>query len=124
MKGTILLHESDSELRKVVALHLEHLKWRVLQSKTVEFAMRLLEREEPKILISEFDPPYIKKGRLINRFRKINENGSDSILILMVLDHVDRELLDKFKPEIVIHKPFDVRNVSRNINRLLDKRER
>ena len=122
MKGTILLHESDSELRKVVALHLEHLKWRVLQSKTVEFAMRLLEREEPDILIAEFDPPYANKGRLIDRFREINGNTSGSILILMILDHVDRQLLNRYRPEIVVHKPFDVRFVSRNIDRLLDQR--
>jgi DNA-binding response OmpR family regulator len=121
MKGTILLHESDSELRKVVALHLEHLKWRVLQSKTVEFAMQLLEREEPDILIAEFDPPYANKSRLIDRFRDINGNRSKSILILMILDDVDRKALDRYEPEIVVHKPFDVRFVSRNIDRLLDE---
>ena len=122
-KGTILIHESDSDLRKVIALHLEHLEWRVLQSKTVDFAIRLLEREEPDILIAEFDPPYTKKISLIDHFREINGNASESILILMVLNHVEREILNQQKPDIVFHKPFDVRIVSRKIDHLLNKRK-
>jgi DNA-binding response OmpR family regulator len=122
MRGTILLQESDSELRKVIALHMEHCHWRVLQSRTVEFALRLLEREEPDILISEFDPKNSNEAELINRFREIQEDHSRSILIITTLEHVNRKMLNKYQPEIVLHKPFDVRKVSRKIDHLLEKR--
>jgi DNA-binding response OmpR family regulator len=117
MKKTILLLESDSELRKVIALHMERLNWRVLQSKTVEFALQLLERETPDILILELDTPYRMNGMLIDRFRAI-DHGLPGKVVILALEHLNREVVDRYQPDILIYKPFDIRNLSKRVEAL------
>lgn len=128
MKGTILLHESDSELRKVIALHLEGSDWRVLQSKTTAFAKQLLDREDPEILISDYVPHDPSYEALFNCFREEDRESADSIpwdsiLILTTLDRLGEAALERIKPELVIHKPYDVRLMERKIDRLIAARQ-
>ncbi len=120
MKGSILLQESDSELRKALALYLENLDWRVLQSKSKKFAVRLLEKENPVILITELDPAKSKPDDLIKCFRGLNQAQTVSILILTTFEHLGKEIVRQYCPDAILHKPFDVRTVGRKIERLLD----
>ncbi|MEJ2551023.1 MAG: hypothetical protein P8Z42_06560 [Anaerolineales bacterium] len=120
MKGSILLQESDSDLRKVLALYLENLDWRVLQSKTKKFAVQLLEKENPTILITELDPAESKPDDLIKCFRAVNKVRAVSILILTTFEHLGKEIVRQYRPDAILHKPFDVRTVGRKIERLLD----
>jgi DNA-binding response OmpR family regulator len=120
MKKTILLLESDSELRKVIALHMERLNWRVLQSKTMDFALQLLEMETPDILILEMDTPYRMNGVLIDRFRDLDHDPSGKVVIL-ALEHLNREVVERYRPDLLIYKPFDIRNLSQRVKALVEE---
>jgi DNA-binding response OmpR family regulator len=117
MKKTVLLLESDSELRKAIAMHLEGQQWRVLQSKTLDFAIQMLDKESPHVLISELDSPYQMNGILIDRFRERNNNHSGKVVVL-ALEHLKSGIVERYHPDVLIYKPFDIRYLSKKMEAL------
>jgi DNA-binding response OmpR family regulator len=106
----VLILEPDDELRKVLGCHLGRQRWRVLESRTEQEALRLLELENPLVLIVEVEPPGNATEKLLQLFR---ENEVDQkLLIFTTLGRITRELHEKYRPEFVAYKPFDVRWIS------------
>jgi DNA-binding response OmpR family regulator len=122
MKGTILVLESDSELRRVLSLHLEQLKWRVLQSKTVDFALHLLDRDSPDILVVDADSANPRADELVKQFRDHGPEGAPGLVFLTAIDRLGRESLHRCEVDVVLYKPFDVRHLSRKIDSLFEER--
>jgi DNA-binding response OmpR family regulator len=115
---TVLLVETDHQLRRVIAASLELKGLRVLQASDTGFAMRLLEREDPELMILDLNPS-IATEQLVQAF--LDEDGQMSAderprpILITTLDRPDKQRLQEIKPEAVIYKPFDVRYLYRRV---------
>jgi len=118
---TVLLVEPDPQLRRVIAASLEQRGLRVLQATDSGFAIRLLEREDPELLILDLQPSP-STNRLVQTYLDRPPDGDESRPILVTtLDRPDKRWLDEFKPDAVIYKPFDVRYLYRRVMQSLQE---
>lgn len=115
---TVLLIEPDHQLRRVIAATLEQKGLRVLQASDSGFAIRLLEREDPELMILDLNPS-VATDQLIEAFLDEDDNipadGKSRPILITTLDRPDKQQLQEINPEAVIYKPFDVRYLYRRV---------
>ena len=112
---TILLVEPDHQLRRVIAASLEQKGLRVLQASDTRFALNLLEREDPELLILDLRPS-ASTDRLVEVYLDDElENDKNRPILITTLDRPDAQWLQEVKPDAVIYKPFDVRYLYRRV---------
>jgi DNA-binding response OmpR family regulator len=112
---TILLVEPDHQLRRVIAASLEQKGLRVLQASDTRFALSLLEREDPELLILDLRPS-ASTDRLVEVYLDDElENDKNRPILITTLDRPDAQWLQEVKPDAVIYKPFDVRYLYRRV---------
>ncbi|MEJ2010867.1 MAG: hypothetical protein P8X64_01435 [Anaerolineales bacterium] len=115
---TVLLIEPDHQLRRVIAATLEQKGLRVLQASDSGFAIRLLEREDPELMILDLNPS-VATDQLIAAFLDEDDNlpadEKSRPILITTLDRPDKQQLQEINPEAVIYKPFDVRYLYRRV---------
>jgi DNA-binding response OmpR family regulator len=115
---TVLLVEPDHQLRRVIAVSLEQKGLRVLQASDTGFAIRLLEREDPELLILDLKP-CAGTDRLVQAY--LDDENDENLaqrnrpILVTTLERPDKSWLQEFKPDAVIYKPFDVRYLYRRV---------
>jgi DNA-binding response OmpR family regulator len=110
MKDTVLLFESESDLRKVVTACLEQIGLRVLEASDTASARKLITGEHPSLLLLELDFPDGKNSALIEDFRSISQHAKRSCrVVIMTEQRIGDEWRRQYKPDFVIYKPFDTR---------------
>jgi DNA-binding response OmpR family regulator len=113
--GTILLVEPDHQLRRVIAASLEQQGLRVLQASDTRFALSLLEREDPELLILDLRPSD-SIDRLVEVYLDDEiDDAKNRPILITTLDRPDKRWLQEIKPDAVIYKPFDVRYLYRRV---------
>ena len=119
---TVLLVEPDHQLRRVIAASLEQQGLRVLQASDTGIAIRLLEQEDPELLILDHNPS-TSTERLVHAYldrdEKLEERSRP--IVVTTLDRPDKHWLQEIKPNAVIYKPFDVRYLFRRVMESLEE---
>lgn len=108
MKWTVLLLESEVGLSRSISAHLEQHDMRVYHASDLDTARAMLETVEPDILITELDNKDPQNGTLIRQCREA-PTDRDPLILVTTFDRLDDEILERFRPDVILQKPFDVR---------------
>ena len=112
MQESILLVESDLDLRRVMTLSLQQVGFEVFDAVDLSHAYEIIKREVPRILILELDFPLGSNGALINSYRKHHDQDAErSTVILTTTRRPGDAWRTTYQPDVVIYKPFDVRGL-------------
>lgn len=116
---TILLQETDSDLRKIIAMSLKQKGLRVLQAETADEASAILDDKYPDILMLDLDLPYGSCGTVIERYRKRSDGERSGAILLTTDRRPGDEWRKRYRPDAVIYKPYDIRYLLRRICSLM-----
>lgn len=119
MTATVLLLESDASLRKVVAASLQQRGLRIVEAADAGRARRKLHKEDPDLFVLELDHPGGQHGGLIDAYRRRNEGGA---VLLTTTERPQDGWRERYQPEAVVYKPFDVRLLAKRVRRLIRSR--
>jgi DNA-binding response OmpR family regulator len=122
-RGTLLLVETDAELRKAIELCLRESGWRILSAGDDAQACRILESETPEVLVWDAAPRPDRRGTAIDLFRRRQTEGRRGFVLITADQHLEEAWRRKYRPDAVIFKPFDVRRLARRISRLTQDAE-
>jgi DNA-binding response OmpR family regulator len=112
---SVLLLEHESNLRRAITVTLQQLNMNVFEVADAESALSILEQQTPQLLILEFDSINGRAGDLIDSFRQ--KNGSGQSLVLLTTSERPGDIWrQRYHPDIVVYKPFDIRYLTRCIN--------
>lgn len=117
MKPTVLIYETETSLRKVMAASLEELGLATLQAADAEAARQHLERSAPDLFVLELDHPGGENGQLIDAFRRECRRGA---VVLTTTERPAEMWRSRYRPEAVVYKPFDVRYLCSKVRGLID----
>lgn len=110
---SVLLVEAHADLRRVMRACLEQLNIRVLEAGNVRSAKEILQAENPKALVVDYDFPELLNGEVIEAFRQ-GENGQPAIIVTTT-QRISDDWREKYKPSAVVYKPFDIRLLLKTI---------
>lgn len=116
MSATVLLLESEASLRKVVAASLQQLGLRIVEANDAEDARRRLAEEDPDLFVLELDHPSGDNGELIEVYRQQSDDGA---VLLTTTERPQDEWRERYRPEAVVYKPFDVRLLLQRVSGLI-----
>jgi DNA-binding response OmpR family regulator len=119
MKRNVLLLEPDIGLSRSIAAHLEQNNLQVIHARTLDFALKLLERVVPDILITELKLPGLRNGLLIDRFREAKRSQQQIFVLVTTFERLSDEVCGRYQPDAVIRKPFDIRQLYRRIESMV-----
>lgn len=110
MPESILLIESDPDLRKVITLSLRQEGFDILEVSEIAQAYDFMRDRPPEILILELDFPHGNNGALIEAYRG-TDNPTTGRVVLTTTIRPGDAWRKKYQPDAVIYKPFDVRQL-------------
>lgn len=112
MPESILLIESDPDLRRVITLSLQQKGFRIPEVVDVAQAYEFLKKKTPDLLVLELDIPHGNNGELIDAYRKCLEQDTENgkVILTTTLRPGD-SWRKRYQPDAVIYKPFDVRRL-------------
>lgn len=115
--STVLLQESDRDLRRVVAESLEQSGWRVLEARGQQEAQVALERGPcPAVLIVEFGLSDESTETIIDDYRQHASTAGK--VVITTEQRPQDEWRESVHPDAVIYKPYDTRYLVKFIRRL------
>lgn len=116
MSATVLLYERETRLRKVVAASLRQMGLRIIEAGNAAAARRQMETEQPDLLLLELDHPAGENGALIEAYREMEGEGA---VVLTTTQRPNNGWRERYQPEAVIYKPYDIRFLCHRISRLV-----
>ena len=116
MSATVLLLETESSLRRVVAASLQQLGLRIIEAEDADTARAHLQDKAPDLFVMELDHPSGDHGALIDAYREQSDNGA---VVLTTTERPKDDWRQRYQPEAVVYKPFDVRYLSRRVRHLI-----
>jgi two-component system phosphate regulon response regulator PhoB len=116
---TILLVESSDDLRNVLAASLQQQGWQVMQAESEKAARQILDNNNPDVLVLEFDPPRGIDGDLIEIFHEKHGSMKGGSVLLMAKQRPTQDWWQRYCPDTIIFKPFDVRFLCSRIRAMI-----
>lgn len=120
MSTTVLLLETERSLRKVVAASLQQLGLRIIEAEDAEAARQHLQGGAPDLFVLELDHPSGDNGALIDAYRAQSDEGA---VVLTTTERPKDDWRQRYQPEAVVYKPFDVRYLLRRVRRLIHHKD-
>lgn len=117
MKPTVLIYETESSLRKVMAASLEQFGLTTLQAADADAARQHMERSSPDLFVVELDHPGGENGQLIDAYRRESRGGA---VVLTTTERPAELWRRRYQPEAVVYKPFDVRYLCSKVRGLIE----
>jgi DNA-binding response OmpR family regulator len=114
--GTVLLLETEPSLRRVVAASLQQSGLEIIEAGNADEARRQLEQAPPEVFVMELDHPEGENGQLIDAYRR---NIDDGAVVLTTTERPKDNWRQRYQPEAVVYKPFDIRVLAKSIRSLL-----
>lgn len=114
--GKVLLLETEPSLRKVVAASLQQSGLEIIEVGDADEARRQLEQAPPQVFVVELDHPEGENGKLIETYR---QNIDDGAVVLTTTERPKDDWRQRYQPEAVVYKPFDIRVLAKSIRNLL-----
>ena len=111
---TILLLEKDRGLRKIITLTLLHQGMTVYAASDPHGAQQILSVEMPDLFILALDNPGGTNGGLIDLYREHQRETAGAVLVTTTVRPTDA-WRNRYQPDVVIYKPFDIRFLIRCI---------
>jgi two-component system OmpR family response regulator len=113
----LLLLERDPGLRKSVKLTLEQDGLDVWDVKDERDAQAILAKKSPDVLVLDHENLAEHLGELIVLYRE-NCEAEEGIVLITTARRIDDSWRLRYRPDLVVYKPFDVRFLCRRIQSL------
>ena len=119
----ILITEDESDIRELIAYHLEKNSFSVKQAKSAEEALPIINEQKPIMIILDLMLPKMSGLELCHKLKK--ESQTQDIPILMLTAKSEKEDIIKgleMGADDYVTKPFDVREVVARVRALLRRK--
>ena len=116
MTARVLLLESEASLRKVIAASLQQSGLEIIQAASPDEAREQFSQNPAAVFVLELDHPAGENGQLIEDYREHNGHGS---VVLTTTERLQDEWRQRYQPEAVVYKPFDIRVLAKSVRRLI-----
>ncbi|HLD74477.1 MAG TPA: response regulator, partial [Bdellovibrionota bacterium] len=119
----ILIIEDESDIRELIAYHLEKNSFSVKQAKSAEEALPIINEQKPIMIILDLMLPKMSGLELCHKLKK--ESQTQDIPILMLTAKSEKEDIIKgleMGADDYVTKPFDVREVVARVRALLRRK--
>ena len=110
----ILFAEPDVGLRKSIFLTFKEKGLPIHTANNEGHIRRILEHEPPDIFVFDFKSFMKISGEWIRIFRKQDDGGKHWVVV-MTTQRLEDAWRKKYKPDVVLYKPIDVRFLYRRI---------
>jgi len=114
---SILLFEHDPGLRKSIALSLQQNGIQVIEARDNVEALEILKHEPFTVFVLDHDSS-THCGSLIQAFREYSPDHTGNVLVIS-MERLEDQWRQKYRPDVVIYKPFDIRYLYRRIKNLI-----
>ncbi|HKY31241.1 MAG TPA: response regulator [Candidatus Polarisedimenticolia bacterium] len=123
--GTILIVDDSENIRSVLQMNFEHLGYTVLAASDGEEALRVMEREEPDVVVLDVMMPR-QNGFQVCRKMKSNPRLASIPVVFLTAkgQREDRYWGKDCGADEYLTKPFSTAELERVIERLLDRDDR
>jgi DNA-binding response OmpR family regulator len=114
----VLIVEDEEGLREILELNFHSAGYRVIVAADGRTAWQEFEREGPDLLLLDLNLPQISGFRLLELVRS---ESSVPVLILTAYDFAEAEEVVRNRPDAFVKKPFDVQDVIRVADHLVNR---
>lgn len=114
----ILFVEPDAGLRKSISLTFKEKGLPIHTANNEGRIRRILEHKPPDIFVFDFKSFMKTSGEWIRIFRK-QDDGGKRLVVVMTTQRLEDAWRKKYKPDVVLYKPIDVRFLYRRIQQLI-----
>lgn len=114
----IIVIDRDAGLRRSIRLTLQRRGYEVRDAGDENGINRLMEQECADLVVIDQDSFPEISGQLIEHFRRKGVDGSPHV-VLTTGRRVDSAWRKKYRPDLVLYKPLDIRFLYRRIKDLL-----
>lgn len=119
MRPHVLIVEDEEGLLEILALNFRSAGYQVSTATDGVMAWQQYERQEPDLLVLDLNLPQISGFRLLELVRSESDLP---VLILTAYDFAEAEEVAQHRPDAYLKKPFDVRDLIREADRLVGRK--
>jgi DNA-binding NtrC family response regulator len=119
-KSKVVIVENDPALCRIMEISLYQAGLNVEAVSEYEDAIMILQHQKPIIFILDKDINEVDAGKLITDYRQYL-NADEGSVIVSTANRLKDEWRQKYKPDKVVYKPFDIRYLIRLILTLLEE---
>jgi two-component system alkaline phosphatase synthesis response regulator PhoP len=123
MPWKVLIADDEPYIVHVLAIKLRNAGYEVFTAADGEEAVQACLAEEPDVIITDYQMPYLSGPELCREYRKRSGRTVPALLITAREFDVDPEHLEETGVEMVLAKPFSPRQVLDEIETMLMKNE-
>ena len=113
----VLVIEDEEGLLEILELNFRSAGYQVATAADGLAGWQQFEREEPDLLVLDLNLPQISGFRLLELVRS---ESDVPVLVLTAYDFAEAEEVARHRPNAYVKKPFDVSELVRVANRLID----
>ena len=119
MRPHVLIAEDEEGLLEILALNFRSAGYQVSTATDGVMAWQQYERQQPDLLVLDLNLPQISGFRLLELVRSESDLP---VLILTAYDFAEAEEVAQHRPDAYMKKPFDVRDLIREADRLVGRK--
>ena len=120
--GKILIVDDSENIRSVLQLNFEYLGYRVLSARDGEEALRLIQEEEPHVVVLDVMMPRQNGFQVCRKIKSDPRYASLPVVFLTAKGHREDKLWGKdCGADEYLTKPFSTAELERVIERLMDR---
>ena len=119
MDPHVLIVEDEIGLLEILQLNFQSSGYRVSTATDGVIAWQQYEQQRPDILVLDLNLPRMSGFRLLELVRSESDLP---VLILTAYDFAEAEEVARHRPDAYIKKPFDVQDLIREADRLVDRK--
>jgi len=119
MRPHVLIVEDEEGLLEILALNFRSAGYQVSTATDGVMAWQQYERQQPDLLVLDLNLPQISGFRLLELVRSESDLP---VLILTAYDFAEAEEVAQHRPDAYMKKPFDVRDLIREADRLVGRK--
>ncbi|MBI2955366.1 MAG: response regulator [Chloroflexi bacterium] len=121
MRLRVLAVDDDDKMRRLLKVNLETDDVEVREAGSGGECLRLMQDEPADLVLLDLDLPDGSGWDVLATMRATVETSRVPVIVLSVVPP-DTNMLRRFKPEDYVQKPFDARNLTERVRRVLEKR--
>lgn len=119
MRPHVLIVEDEEGLLEILALNFRSAGYQVSTATDGVMAWQQYERQQLDLLVLDLNLPQISGFRLLELVRSESDLP---VLILTAYDFAEAEEVAQHRPDAYVKKPFDVRDLIREADRLVGRK--
>jgi DNA-binding response OmpR family regulator len=119
MRPHVLIVEDEEGLLEILALNFRSAGYQVSTATDGVMAWQQYERQQLDLLVLDLNLPQISGFRLLELVRSESDLP---VLILTAYDFAEAEEVAQHRPDAYMKKPFDVRDLIREADRLVGRK--